>query len=406
MTRSERRYSGDTLILETDFETADGAVRVIDFMPPRERAPDIVRIVEGLRGRVPMRMELVIRFDYGSIVPWVRRLNGTLVAVGGPDGLALRTPVETRGQDLTTVAEFTIAENDRIPFALTWYPSHEPPPPEIDPEQALQDTYALVEGVVGPLHVRGRLERGRRPVAHRPQGAHVRADRRHRRGAHDLAPRSARRRAELGLPLLLAARRDVHALLARQRRLHGGGARVARLAPAGGGRRPGRPPDHVRRRGRAAPARVRAALAPRLRGVEAGPDRERGVEAAPARRLRRGHGHTASRAPRRARGRPELVVAPARAALVPRGRVEGARRGDLGGPRAAAALHALEGHGLGRVRPRGEGDRAFGPRRAARPLEAAARRDPRGGLPRGLRPGAERVRPVLRRARSSTRACS
>jgi len=142
VTRSERRYSGDTLILENDFETAEGAVRVIDFMPPRERAPDIVRIVEGLRGRVPMRMELVLRFDYGSIVPWVRRVDDTLTAVGGPDGLCLRTPVETRGQDLTTVAEFTVAEGDRVPFVLTWYPSHEPPPPEIDPEQALQDTYA------------------------------------------------------------------------------------------------------------------------------------------------------------------------------------------------------------------------------------------------------------------------
>ncbi len=135
-----RRYSDHSLVLETDFETADGAVRVIDFMPPREPDPDVVGIVRGLRGRVPMRMQLVIRFDYGSVVPWVRRLNGTLACIAGPDGLCLRTPVETRGEDLTTVAEFWVSEGDRVPFVLTWYPSNEPPPREIEAERALEDT--------------------------------------------------------------------------------------------------------------------------------------------------------------------------------------------------------------------------------------------------------------------------
>ncbi len=91
------------------YETDDGAVRAIDFMPPRGDAPDIVRIVEGLSGTVPMRFELVIRFDYGRIVPWVRRIDDALVAVAGPDALCLWSPVDTHGEDMTTVAEFTLA---------------------------------------------------------------------------------------------------------------------------------------------------------------------------------------------------------------------------------------------------------------------------------------------------------
>lgn len=140
--RTERRYRRDTLILETDYETAEGAVRVIDFMPLRGKAPDIVRIVEGIRGTVPMRTELVIRFDYGRIVPWVRRVDGALLAIAGPDALCLRTPVEVRGKDLTTVAEFSVGAGERVPFALTWFPSHESLPKAIEPERALAETEA------------------------------------------------------------------------------------------------------------------------------------------------------------------------------------------------------------------------------------------------------------------------
>ena len=103
-----RRYRGDTLILETEIETASGAVRLIDFMPPRGKNPDIVRIIEGLRGEVRMQMELIIRFEYGSVIPWVRKAHDGLEAIAGPDGLILRTPIETQGKDLTTVAEFTV----------------------------------------------------------------------------------------------------------------------------------------------------------------------------------------------------------------------------------------------------------------------------------------------------------
>ncbi len=135
-----RRYWHDTLVLETVFETDDGLVRVIDFMPPRGEAPDVVRIVEALRGTVRMRSELVIRFDYGSVVPWVRNVDGTRLAVAGPDALAFRTSVDVRGENMRTVGEFDVEEGERVPFVLTWYASHEEPPRAIDAEHALHDT--------------------------------------------------------------------------------------------------------------------------------------------------------------------------------------------------------------------------------------------------------------------------
>ncbi|MGI9086253.1 MAG: glycoside hydrolase family 15 protein [Chthoniobacterales bacterium] len=137
---TNRRYRGDTLILETEIETASGLVRLIDFMPPRGTAPDIIRIIEGVRGEVTMTMELTIRFDYGHIVPWVRKGESGLEAIAGPNALVLRTPVETRGQDMNTIAEFTVAAGERVPFVLTWYPSHEKAPPAVHPEHALEET--------------------------------------------------------------------------------------------------------------------------------------------------------------------------------------------------------------------------------------------------------------------------
>jgi GH15 family glucan-1,4-alpha-glucosidase len=138
--RVERRYRPGTLVLETDFETDEGAVRIIDFMPIRTTVADLVRVVCGLRGRVTMRMELVMRFDYGSIVPWVRQNGEGLTATAGPDHLRLRTPVELKGRDFTTVAEFRVAEGERVPFDLTWHLSHESPPDGLEPERALTET--------------------------------------------------------------------------------------------------------------------------------------------------------------------------------------------------------------------------------------------------------------------------
>lgn len=141
VTRISRRYLGDTLILETRFETKSGTVALIDFMPPRGKASDIVRLVRGVTGTVKMRMELVIRFGFGIDVPWVRRgEDRSLLAVAGHDMTVLRTPVETRGQDLTTVAEFVVNAGETVPFVLTYGPSHLDPPEPIDPEIAFQET--------------------------------------------------------------------------------------------------------------------------------------------------------------------------------------------------------------------------------------------------------------------------
>ena len=135
---SHRAYDGDTLVLHTDWETADGAVRVIDFMPLREQAPDVVRIVEGLSGSVEVSCEIRIRFDYGALTPWVRRIDGGFSATAGPDSVYLRTPVRLEGRDYTHKATFTVREGERVPFVLTWHPSNLSPPKQVDAEIALR----------------------------------------------------------------------------------------------------------------------------------------------------------------------------------------------------------------------------------------------------------------------------
>ena len=139
VTKTTRRYLDNTLILETRFETADGIVALIDFMPPRGNASDVVRLVRGVRGRVSLRMELVIRFGFGTDIPWVKKTeDGDLLAICGPDMTVLRTPVETRGEDLTTVADFEVSEGETVPFVLTYGPSHLDVPKAIDPARALK----------------------------------------------------------------------------------------------------------------------------------------------------------------------------------------------------------------------------------------------------------------------------
>ncbi|WP_405066210.1 glycoside hydrolase family 15 protein [Kribbella sp. NBC_01510] len=137
---SSRHYRDDTLILETEWSTATGSVRVIDFMPPRDAAPDVVRIVEGISGTVEMRSELRLRFDYGEVVPWVRNLNGQVVAIAGPDAVSLRSDIHQYGRDFATYADFRVSAGDRAWFVLTWHPSHHPVPEPTDALAALEPT--------------------------------------------------------------------------------------------------------------------------------------------------------------------------------------------------------------------------------------------------------------------------
>src|SRR6476646_4825169 len=140
-TKVVQQYRAGTLILETEFTTAEGQVTLIDFMPPRGKASDVVRMVRGDRGRVPMRMELVIRFDYGRSVPWVTLMeDGTLRAIAGPDMVVLRTSIPTRGEDLKTVAEFVVGEGELTPLVLTYASSFGPVPEPIDAGAALDQT--------------------------------------------------------------------------------------------------------------------------------------------------------------------------------------------------------------------------------------------------------------------------
>jgi len=153
-----RRYRDHTLILETTFEHADGAVRLIDFMPVRERNSDreqdssIVRIVEGIRGELTLRMELALRFDYGRTVPWVTGLEDGIRAIAGPNLAVLRTTVPVRGEDLKTVANFTVSQGERRSFTLTYGASYRQDPKQTDILQALEDTERFW------LHWNGRLK--------------------------------------------------------------------------------------------------------------------------------------------------------------------------------------------------------------------------------------------------------
>ncbi|MFD4559815.1 glycoside hydrolase family 15 protein [Streptomyces sp. NPDC058469] len=137
---TRRAYRPDTLVLDTEWETDEGTIRVTDLMPQRHRAPDVVRIVEGISGKVTVHSRLRLRFDYGAVVPWMRRSDGHRVAVAGPDSVWLRSEPEVRtwGEDFSTLSEFTVEAGEKVAFVLTWHPSHEPRPPLVDPYKSLR----------------------------------------------------------------------------------------------------------------------------------------------------------------------------------------------------------------------------------------------------------------------------
>ena len=384
--RVSRRYRHDTLILESVIETAGGSVRVIDFMPPRARTSEIVRIVEGLTGEIEMRSELVIRFDFGSIVPWMQTFDDDHVAIAGPDALLLSHAGRgaRRGSEDGLHVHGLAGRADSVRPHLV----------SVARAAARGDRsgagprrhHGLLACLGRPVRSPGRLPRGGPPVAPRPESAHLRPDRGHGRSADDVASGVDRRAPQLGLPLLLAPRCDAGSARDDAVGIPRGGRDVAPVAPSRRGRRPRGRPDHVRDRGRAPARRARARLAAGLRGVDAGAGRERRFVAAPARRLRRGARRALSGArPRRTRRRQRLVAGP-QAARVARGRVAARGRGDLGGSRARAPFHPLQGDGLGGLRPRGALPRGVRARRPSRALAVDSRRDPR----RGARPRLER----------------
>ena len=155
MHATRRQYREGTMILETEFETPEGRATLVDFMPLRGTCSDLVRMVIGREGRVSMEMELILRFHYGSIVPWVTSLDGTIKAIAGPDMVVLKTDVPVRGEGLTTVAEFSVGAGQAASFVLTYTQSHHPPPTGVDPVKALEDTEAFWREWTGRCQYRG-----------------------------------------------------------------------------------------------------------------------------------------------------------------------------------------------------------------------------------------------------------
>ena len=232
--------------------TRDGGVlRVVDSCRSATRRPTSSRVARCIEGRVTVRMELVLRFDYGHVVPWVRRTaTAALTAIAGPDAIHFvpRPPDDGRGPRPRR-ARFDARGGRAGPVRAHVVPvARAGARPGRRARGAREDTDALVARLVGALALRRPPPRPRAAQPDHAEGADLRADRRDRRRADDLAARGDRRRAQLGLPLLLGARRDVHAPGAAARRLHRGGARLAGLAAARGRRPPGADADHVRRR--------------------------------------------------------------------------------------------------------------------------------------------------------------
>ena len=149
---ARRRYAEDTLILETEWDTGEGTVRLVDFMPPRGAAADVVRVVEGVSGQVRMRLHLALRFDYGHVVPWIRRHDGGITAIAGPDAVWLHADVPLHHHDQIVTAEFTVNAGQRVSFVLTHRASHEPRPDPARPGQAREATRRFWSGWIGPDH--------------------------------------------------------------------------------------------------------------------------------------------------------------------------------------------------------------------------------------------------------------
>ena len=207
--RVSRRYRRDTLILETRFECGEGAVTLIDFMPLRGVNSNLIRLVVGERGRVAMCTELVLRFGYGAIVPWVTRVDdATLRAVAGPDMVVLCTPVRLTGQNMKTVGEFEVAAGETVPFVLTYALSHVLPPAPVDAVSALAATETFWTDWSKNCRPAGHCsEPVLRSLITLKACTYWLADRRHCRGADHIFAGATGRNEKLGLSILLVTRR-------------------------------------------------------------------------------------------------------------------------------------------------------------------------------------------------------
>ena len=238
---TSRAYEADSFVLVTRWETDTGEVEVVDLMPHGDRRADVVRRVRGIRGTVRMEQVIRIRFDYADAIPWIRQSpehdapgehGHAILAVAGPDAVVIRGP-KLAPDDLAHRAEFDVAEGETVDTVLTWYPAHRTPPPPVEVDERIKHTLRWwqewADGCVEP----GRYDDAGAPVAAGAARPHPRGHRRRRRrGDHEPA-RAGRRRAQLGLPLRLAARRRADAQGAHGARLRVRGRGVARLAAAG-----------------------------------------------------------------------------------------------------------------------------------------------------------------------------
>ncbi len=268
--RSTRSYRGETGILKTRIETDSGSATIIDFMPLRESDGqiDVIRLVRGDPGKCAMHTELVMRFDYGRSIPWVRQRFGGLNAISGPNALQFTSPVPLQGTpDLTTTGEFTVTAGEVVPFTMSWYPSHRRSFACRDPLDALHLTenwwhdwsaHCVLGGRWRSAIIRSLITL--KMLTYEPTGGIVAAP------TTSLA-RADRRGPQLGLPLLLASRCDADALRFDDGRLSQRGARLARMAAPLRRRAPGRITDHVWDRRRASADRTRTRLASGLRAA-------------------------------------------------------------------------------------------------------------------------------------------
>lgn len=205
------RYRGPTLILETDFRTADGSARLVDFMPIRGTATHLARLVVGLEGRLQMRLHLAMRFGYGQIKPWLEPCPGGMQAIAGPDRVMLRSPAHLQLGDAAVTASFQIGAGDTVPFTLSRGPAHASPPDAIDPQRALAETESWWQEWTGRF--RGKTDWPEAVLRSliTLESPHLALDRGRGGGANGRPARTDRRRSELGLPVLLVARHRFHA---------------------------------------------------------------------------------------------------------------------------------------------------------------------------------------------------